>query len=387
VRRFALDALTLVGLVAFVIGSHFAKVNWIDAWRAGRDGAAAQVAKVVPASGTLAVTLANGTTIELLGLANGDGAPNQWWRPDGTPIPQTVLDVQGPADMLGNDRPRTKFAFKVTGSTWAMETATYEFEPSAGISAGGQVWQNGEKIAGGWPMVAAWAHVTNQATLRFGLRFDNWRNVAVFMPNKPSRTETSTVSGDPKWIANLNHYSDDGSNTLVTAVLNRESRHWRMRLVAVDGDGKQHFYHRANVTPAESTETWTCTFPNLTVDRIEKFQVQVQPVHWVEFRNVPLQPAGPLPPIPTREVVTKVTDQPAVEDPRTGAWFAELPGGGRVELLAIGEPDAAPAGWWRPGGEPVTNTTFAVQDAGPVFAPAGRPWDLVFRFANLPEGT
>jgi hypothetical protein len=295
VRRFALDALTLAGLVAFVIGSHFAKVNWIDAGRAGDGGPAAQVAQAVPASGTLAVTLTNGTTIELLGLASGDGAPNQWWRPDGTPMPQAILDVQGPADMLGNDRPRTKFAFKVTGATWAMETASYEFEPSAGISAGGEVWQNGEQVSGGWPMVAAWAYVTNRATLRFGLRFDTWRNIAVFTPNEPKRTETSTMSGDPKWIAKLNHYSDDGSTTLVTTVLNRELKNWRMRVVAVDKDGEEHFYHRANVTPAETTETWSCTFPNLTVDRIEKFQVQVQPVHWVEFRHVPLQPNGHLP--------------------------------------------------------------------------------------------
>src|SRR5690606_31262562 len=249
-----------------------------------------QVAKVVPASGTLAVTLANGTTIELLGLANGDGAPNQWWRPDGTPIPQTVLDVEGPAEMLGNDRMRTKFAFKVTGSTWAMETANYEFEPSAGISAGGEVWQNGEKIAGGWPMVAAWAHVTNRATLRFGLRFDTWRNVAVFTPNEPKRTETSTVSGDPKWIAKLNHYGDDGTNTLVTAVLNRELKNWRMRIVAVDLEGKEHAYSRGSGTQMEDAATWTCTFANLTVARIKQFQVQVQPVHWVEFPNVLLSP-------------------------------------------------------------------------------------------------
>lgn len=30
VRRFAIDALMLVGLVVFVIGSHYVKVNWID---------------------------------------------------------------------------------------------------------------------------------------------------------------------------------------------------------------------------------------------------------------------------------------------------------------------------------------------------------------------
>jgi predicted Ser/Thr protein kinase len=282
------------------------QTHWIVPWFKGKLETA-QVARINPATRTLAVTLTNGTTIELLGLALGDGAPNQWWRPDGTPLSSAAIDIRGPADMLGNDRMRTKFAFKVTGSTWAMETATYEFEPSAGVSAGGEVWQNGEQVDGGWPLIAAWTHVTNRATLRFGLRFDTWRNIAVFTPNEPKRTETSTVSGDPKWIARLNHYGDDGTNTLVTAVLNRELKNWRMRVVAVDADGLEHAYSHAINTPADHTETWTCTFSNLTMDRIEKFQVQVQPVHWVEFRNVPLSPNGRLPEAP--KSVLEVADQ------------------------------------------------------------------------------
>lgn len=283
------------------------QAHWLVPWFKGKLDNNAQVARINPATRTLTATLPNGTTIELLGLATGDGAPNQWWRPDGTPLSNAVIDIQGPAIMLGNDRPRTKFAFKVTDSTRAMETAAYEFEPSAGVSAGGEVWQNGEKVAGGWPMVAAWTHVTNQATLRFGLRFDTWRNVAVFTPNKPARTETSTVSGDPKWIAKLNNYSDDGSNTLVTAILNRETKQWRIRMVAVDTDGREHFYIRANSTPEDRTETWTYTFPNLTVDRVDQFQVQVQPVHWVEFQNVALQPNGHLP--EAADLLPEVADQ------------------------------------------------------------------------------
>lgn len=139
-RQVARDALWLVGLVAFILGSHYGMVHWIGA-RNGRSTIPAQVAKAGRESGTLAVTLANGTTIELLALALRDAEANQWWRPDGTPLPDAAFDIQGPADMLGSDRMRTKFAFKVSGAPWVMETAAHEFEPSAGISAGGQ---------GGW---------------------------------------------------------------------------------------------------------------------------------------------------------------------------------------------------------------------------------------------
>jgi hypothetical protein len=338
--------------------------DWLGKSEYGRIAVAGRIAE----TGTLAVTLTNGTTVELLALAHGNAEPNQWWRPDGTPLPDTVIDVQGLPEILGDDRSHTKVAFKVTGAMWAMETATCEFTPAAGISAGGNVWQSGDKVAGGWPMLVAWSHPTNRATLRFGLRFDEWRSIASFTPGQPGRTETWTVSGDPRWTANINHYSDDGTNTLITAILNRETKPWRMRVIAVDKSGREHFYRQANLTAAESTETWTCTFADLTVDRIDRIHVQVQPVHWIEFRNVPLQSAGPLPPTPPHEALVRTTDQVAVEDVRTGVWFAELPGGGKVELLAFGEPDAPPNGWWRPGGEPVTNTTFAVRDAGSVFA-------------------
>ncbi len=379
-RQVARDALWLAGMVAFIVGSHYGMANWMDARRDARGKVPAQVAKIVSASGTLAAALPNGTTIELLGLANGNAAPNQWWRPDGTPMPNTILDIQGPAEMQDNDRPHTKFAFKVNGSMRAMETATYEFEPSVGISAGGEVWENGGKVAGGWPIVAAWAYVTNQATLRFGLCFDTWRNIAVFTPDKPSLTETLTMAGDPKWIANLNHYSDDGSNTLVTAVLNNDMKDWRMRIVAVDSEGKEHPYSRGSGTPMEDSATWTCTFPNLTVDRIRQFNVQVQPVHWVEFRNVALSGDHPLP-------EAKQATQRATFNAATGVMSARLPGNGALELLAISDSAAVPGTWWRPDGGRLTNEAFQVSGLLDGATPTNVVRrDFAFRIVGNPPG-
>lgn len=298
---------------------------WLTPWLKERAGATVPVARLNPLTQTLAVTLTNGATIELLALADGDAAPNQWWRPDGTPLTNTVFDIQGPAGMLGNDRVRTKFAFKVTGAPWVMETANYEFEPSAGSSAGGEVWRNGERIAGGWPLVAAWAYVTNHATLRLGMHIEPWRAIATFATDGSGHTETRTLAGDPAWIARLNHFSDDGTDTRATVVLNRQPRNWRMRLVAVDREGREHAYSQSSNTPAENHETWTCTFSQLTVDRIQHFQVQVQPVYWIEFRKVPLSPNGTLP--SAERLPMRVGNQPAgaASSPIREAHLGEVP--------------------------------------------------------------
>ncbi len=268
--------------------------NWLQPWlkEQFREASRKQVAVRDTQSGAFTARLPNGTTIELLALASGDAEPNQWWRPDGTPIENVTFEIQGPGEMQGADRLRSKFAFKVTDWPSIMETASYDFVPAAGVSAGGSVWQNGEKLAGAWPIRVSWAYATNRATLRFGFRYDPWRTIAAQSMKDPSRSFNQVAAGDPKWISTFNHISDNGTNTLVTAVLNPETKQWRMRIVAVDTDGKEHSHNRANTTPAENTETWTCTFANLTLNRVKEFQVQVQPVHWVEFRDVALQPKG-----------------------------------------------------------------------------------------------
>jgi serine/threonine protein kinase len=67
-------------------------------------------------------------------------------------------------------------------------------------------------------------------------------------------------------------------------------------VLAVDLDGEEHLGNHGKSTPVDSTETWTWTFHNMTVDRVSEFQVQVQPIHWIEFRDAALQPHGPFHP-------------------------------------------------------------------------------------------
>jgi hypothetical protein len=76
--------------------------------------------------------------------------------------------------------------------------------------------------------------------------------------------------------------------------------------------------------------------------------------------------------------------QIAQRDAQTGLLVANLPGGGSVELIAVGEPDAAPGGWWRPDGSPATNLAMEVRTFSSPVAPGTRERVMTLRLANVP---
>jgi hypothetical protein len=376
----ALVVLLLAGAGFQLLRARFARLTGMG------ETSTTLVARPDPQRGVWFVELPNGTRLELLAISRLNAAPNQWWRPDGTLLTNVAFGIDGPAGMPGDDAWKSQLAFRVIGDSAVMETAIHEFTPAANVSAGGFVVQDGVKLDGGWPLRVGWLAAPTTATLRFGLRYEPWRAIAVANLKDPSQSRTITLAGDPKWIASFNHFSDDGTNTLLTVVLNRQPRDWRMRVVAVDTAGGEHPFNRGSSTPVEGTETWTCTFPELTLDRVVEFQVQVQPVHWAEFRDVALHPSGALPPADLL-MSRQGMDQAAQRDLSSGALVADLPGGGRIELLAIGDPSAAPTQWWRPDGSLLTNALYAVSGLSPVLGQETRPWDLIFRFSDLPTTT
>lgn len=343
------------------------------------------VASVEHDTGAWVAELPRGARVELLAISDADANPDQWWRPDGTPVTNATFEVKGPADMSAPGAQKKELAFRVAGIPANADPPLYDFTPSASISAGGSVLENGGSVTGGLPVRAAWPALARTATVRLGYRLDPWRTIATFDLNSRSLNQ-SGLAGDPRWMTSLNHISDDGTNTYVTMVLNKDDKQWNIRTVAVDVDGTDRVHSRASGTPAETTSTWTYTFSGTTVARIREIQVQVKPVQWVEFRDVALNPK--------RRVASKVRplasnespEQIAQRNPATGSLTATLPDGGNVELLALGEPEAAPTGWWTPGGTSVKHTTFKIVDICPVMRSEDRrPLDVIFRCPSLPD--
>jgi hypothetical protein len=75
-----------------------------------------------------------------------------------------------------------------------------------------------------------------------------------------------------------------------------ENRDWNRRIVALDMENKEHSYALGKGTPGKESSTWTYTFDKLPLADVLELRIQVQPLHWVEFRNIRLNPNRPLPP-------------------------------------------------------------------------------------------
>jgi hypothetical protein len=79
--------------------------------------------------------------------------------------------------------------------------------------------------------------------------------------------------------------------------------------------------------------------------------------------------------------------QIAAREAGSGALVAELPNGGRVELLAIHDANVASGAWWLPDGRPVGDFNYELS-APAEKATAGHVLkDFVFRLSDLPDAT
>ncbi len=104
------------------------------------------------------------------------------------------------------------------------------------------------------------------------------------------------------------------------------------RFIAVDVNGQEHICSGSEEATAGNVTEWTVTFRNLPLKQIKRFQFQVRPYQWVEFRNVSLQPGE------------KTNVQVVVPDmPSPGAQPPKLDGRGTA-LPAEKPKESAPAG-------------------------------------------
>jgi hypothetical protein len=93
----------------------------------------------------------------------------------------------------------------------------------------------------------------------------------------------------------FNNYAETKDGAQITVVMSAEQREWKRRVVAVDKAGVEHANPSGHGSPTKDSSTWTYTFRDVPLEKVVEFRIQVQPVHWVEFGNLRLNPRQPLP--------------------------------------------------------------------------------------------
>ncbi len=306
--RRALWVTALAVLAAVFVSSSLFMVHVIDPLRGLMKGRPRvhQQAALDPVRGTMTAHLPGQGTVELLAIAERGAGANQWWRPDGAPESSALYDLRNPAENVENGRLSRDVLFRVAGLPAGADGPVFDADPASGHAAKtGAVFRDGSEMPGVVQARFAWPADARKATLRAGVALDPWRTIHTYHMESQSSTH-SPLRGDPRWNVVVHSTADGRDGAQVTLLLQRDHRDWRTRVVAVDAGGAVHDYRNATGTPSDGAATWTYQFHGLPLSSVKEFRVEVCPVHWIEFRNVPLHPRSPLPPPQPRRFYTVI---------------------------------------------------------------------------------
>ncbi len=244
-----------------------------------------------------AVTLADGVTVELVGVARNPSAESPWWRPDGTPMDQRPYQKTGSKLKRVEKQDAYEFAVRIDGADdfsyeWAIPGST------RGSITGHPMGLDGKPVLDLWAYTAAVPGSYETIDVRFGISTAPWQTVAFTDSGNASSalTDGAVMFAEP--------YVTDGTTAMSVAHTFTKPA---VRLIAIDQQGREHRSIGTSGGGVTGVVQFTYRFPIL-LDRIKEFRFQTRPYRWVTFRNVSLEPGR------RTDVAVEVNEPAATED-------------------------------------------------------------------------
>jgi len=216
-----------------------------------------------------------------------------WSRPDGAP-------AKGVAPQFALDFDHSFATSNVAGRLWQVllqakhlpspeDYVHFEFPGVLDrFFTGGAIVPQVGANPGMVSLHVLWPDSATNATMRVGVPMAPWHPIRSFEPFSRSFTKTSW-GDEPKWNIEMHTAGVGTKGAQITVVLGTNYPGWNLRLIASRaGGGDVLGLADASATNGPAT-TSTYVFPSLTkLDDVQNFQVQAQPVEWVEFHNLTL---------------------------------------------------------------------------------------------------
>ena len=231
-----------------------------------------------PSKSRFMVAMAQGVTVELVGVCEHPSDGRQWWRPDGRNLAEDARPYQK-LNMLA--LPRNQQENKLL--ELAVRVTNVDYEP-AGITsdAGDRGFRKyGDNI------YAATIEVPknqNQQDITLGMAAGVWETAAISEAAFGRRSRRITEG-----FAFTEAYSTT-EGAAVTITHETDAGNTDFRIVCRDKSGN---IHPADSCSSKSFGAWTQTtalFSDLTAEAIGVFEFHTRPFVWVRFSNVSLRP-------------------------------------------------------------------------------------------------
>ena len=225
--------------------------------------------------------------IELLAVSCHPSDNQAWWRPDGSPWQGGPLALQRSHTKVEADQIGREFVIRLAGLPAEASEPFWQLDPF-GRWAAGEVSQLGQPTRDLRGISASLPNSARTLTLKVGVAMGAWETVAQTKPNHSGRSEVSRQAR--KWTVSF--LQSEEVNGSASIAVNHTVKEWEVRVVAVDTNGKVWATAGSQLNyAANGSAGTTATFAGLPLAQVKEFRFQVRPCHWVEFRNVALNPA------------------------------------------------------------------------------------------------
>jgi hypothetical protein len=236
-----------------------------------------------------AVTLADGTRLEVVGIRCCSSGARDWWRPDGRRLERAPYINTPGVFRRGVNATPYEIAYRVTRGSETrgrVRMKILENLESFPILPQDEFRNNLWDIEG---VAVGFKEGTESTTIAFGVAGEAWQTMLA------AGTEGSAREYDSKYVGISNPRQEQGKVMVDFTVSWDWRRDYRTRFVAVDLDGEvrnlKKYRYTTGTQPGSLNRTrYTFGTTDLSLSQIKEFRFEVSPYQWVEFKNISLVP-------------------------------------------------------------------------------------------------
>ncbi len=245
------------------------------------------------------VTMADGTTVEVVGVSTYPSGPKTWWRPDGTPLDEDPGDLQ--LHRLADDPTRQVRTILVRVTGLAKES-TFKWLPT-NISDywGGGPTKNGKRVPGMEVYIASFPKEQATCAVEVRLASGAWKTEA----SHGGGGGISFFAGPYKfYYGKAREYQGGTTIAIAQNIVGRDSR-----VVAIDRDGNVQLPISSSGAGGEVLSLLDVEF-RLPPDLLRTYQVQSRAFERLEIQGIAMNPRSPRNNVPE----TPRHEQPTTRD-------------------------------------------------------------------------
>ena len=235
-----------------------------------------------------AVTLSNGTRIEVIGLSCSPTTGNGWWKPNGEPLWRAPYSNERPVSRPRPDRIVREFACRVTcpssSNGGGTRSSTSGSQGSGSFSIEDEFGEHIYEIPGERRYFRKGTETTDW---RVGVALGDWQTVLV---SGEGKEETAS---EPMYVSISPPTVKDGK-TFVDMTMSWDWHEYATRLVGIGWDGEEyrsHKRHMRDLKPASLRRIrYNVRFHKEPPEGFREFRFQFREYETVRFKNISLIP-------------------------------------------------------------------------------------------------